>query len=392
MSSPVQTFGFLFIWFSCQVNAVTFHQSPPQIVKDSSEVQINCSHDDTNLVIMLWYQQRKNSPSMTLIGYGYESSPNYEGQFEEQFTLTRQSTVKGSLIIKTANLSHSAVYFCAASLTVVVLQSGDHVFNKGATVTLECSLGPGLSMGSHTMYWYRQNHYRAPIEFLRKEYDTTVGHFQSSINTSKNYFSLQITELFLNDSSTYYCAANGFEAYFGQGTKLTVLGRTITPPTVTVFKPSSKECRNLKDEKERKKTLLCVARDFYPDHVSMFWQVNAKNVTKGVATDPAAWLDNGTYFITSRLRVLAEVWTTPGTNFSCFVSFFNGNKTIETNETVFAVEAGSDGSVKTRVTYLRSTQSFKLSYTVLIIKSSIYGAFVAFLVWKLQGSTGKQKY
>uniref|UniRef100_A0A3B4T5L1 Ig-like domain-containing protein n=1 Tax=Seriola dumerili TaxID=41447 RepID=A0A3B4T5L1_SERDU len=98
-----------------EVNAVTFHQSPPQIVKDSSEVQINCSHDDTNLVIMLWYQQRKNSPSMTLIGYGYESSPNYEGQFEEQFTLTRQSTVKGSLIIKTANLSHSAVYFCAAS-------------------------------------------------------------------------------------------------------------------------------------------------------------------------------------------------------------------------------------------------------------------------------------
>uniref|UniRef100_A0A3B4X750 Ig-like domain-containing protein n=1 Tax=Seriola lalandi dorsalis TaxID=1841481 RepID=A0A3B4X750_SERLL len=98
-----------------QVNAVTFHQSPPQIVKDSSEVQINCTHDDTNLVIMLWYQQRKNSPSMTLIGYGYESSPNYEGQFEEQFTLTRQSTVKGSLIIKTANLSHSAVYFCAAS-------------------------------------------------------------------------------------------------------------------------------------------------------------------------------------------------------------------------------------------------------------------------------------
>uniref|UniRef100_A0A4W6ETL7 Ig-like domain-containing protein n=1 Tax=Lates calcarifer TaxID=8187 RepID=A0A4W6ETL7_LATCA len=87
----------------------------PAIMKENSEVHINCSHDDSNLVIMLWYQQSKDSLSMTLIGYGYESSQNYEGLFEEQFTMTRQNTVKGTLIIHRASLSHSAVYFCAAS-------------------------------------------------------------------------------------------------------------------------------------------------------------------------------------------------------------------------------------------------------------------------------------
>lgn len=94
---------------------MTFKQSPPQIVKESSEVHINCSHDDTNLVVMLWYQQTRASTSMTLIAYGYESAPNYEGQFKEQFELTRQSAVKGALVIRRANPSHSAVYFCAAS-------------------------------------------------------------------------------------------------------------------------------------------------------------------------------------------------------------------------------------------------------------------------------------
>lgn len=101
--------------FTGQVSAVIFQPFPPQIVKEKTEVRIDCSHDDTTLLVMLWYQQRENSPSMTLIAYGYQNAPNYEGQFEEQFELTRPKVEKGTLIIKEANLSHSAVYFCAAS-------------------------------------------------------------------------------------------------------------------------------------------------------------------------------------------------------------------------------------------------------------------------------------
>lgn len=111
----MQTCVWLFLWFSREVNAVTFHQSPPQAVEESSEVRINCSHDDSALAVMLWYQQAKDSLSVTLIGYGYESSQNYEGTFKEQFTLTRQSAVRGTLTIHGAKPSHSAVYFCAAS-------------------------------------------------------------------------------------------------------------------------------------------------------------------------------------------------------------------------------------------------------------------------------------
>ncbi|KAJ4921227.1 hypothetical protein JOQ06_021915 [Pogonophryne albipinna] len=98
-----------------QVSGVRFQQSPAQIVEESTEVQITCSHDDSSLAVMLWYQQRKDSLSMTLIGYGYVTGQTYEGQFEKEFELTREDTLKGALIIRSANLSHSAVYFCAAS-------------------------------------------------------------------------------------------------------------------------------------------------------------------------------------------------------------------------------------------------------------------------------------
>ncbi|KAF0043896.1 hypothetical protein F2P81_003054 [Scophthalmus maximus] len=99
-----------------QVSAVTFQQSPPQMVKENTRVRINCSHDDANLPLMLWYQQRRDSQSMTLIGYGYgQSAQSYENQFKEEFELTREDTTTGALTVHSASPSHSAVYFCAAS-------------------------------------------------------------------------------------------------------------------------------------------------------------------------------------------------------------------------------------------------------------------------------------
>lgn len=102
----------------------------------------------------------------------------------------------------------------------------------------------------------------------------------------------------------------------------------ITPPQVKILRPSKHECRNSKDKK-RKKTLVCVASGFYPDHVKVYWQMNGKNVTDGVATDEAALEgkdDNNqtVYKITSRLRVYAKQWENPDNTFKCVVNFFSG--------------------------------------------------------------------
>lgn len=120
-------------------------------------------------------------------------------------------------------------------------------------------------------------------------------------------------------------------------------GVDVTAPEVTLLPPSSNECRNQK-ERKRKKTLVCLATGFYPDHINVFWLVNGEEVTDGVATDSAALRPNGQKFyrISSRLRVAAEDWFNPESVFTCKVSFFNGKDTE--NSTRFIQGEGTSAS------------------------------------------------
>ncbi|XP_075344159.1 M1-specific T cell receptor beta chain-like [Odontesthes bonariensis] len=368
MLSSMPTFGFLFIWISCQVSAVTFHQSSPHIVRESSEVHINCSHDDSALVVMLWYQHNWDNNSMTLIGYGYESSQTYEGQFEKQYKLTRRNAVEGALTIRKADLSHSAVYYCAASTQWCGLMLLPHSKPSACLVHVMCV----CVCGFRTCF------------VGKKVFGVSVKEHKDSLQLS----ALKLQQFFMQ----LFISVNNYEpAYFGRGTKLTVLesGHSVTPPSVKVLPPSQKECRNKKDQK-RKKTLVCVATGFYPDHVNVSWTVSGVGQNEGVATDSAAVREGKFYRITSRLRVPADVWFQPDNQFTCNVEFFNGTATTPYSDSINGETGGSDGGMS-REKYLRVTQSAKLSYGVFMVKSCIYGAFVSFLVWKLQSSAGKQK-
>uniref|UniRef100_A0A3B5B2J3 Uncharacterized LOC103374976 n=1 Tax=Stegastes partitus TaxID=144197 RepID=A0A3B5B2J3_9TELE len=221
--------------------------------------------------------------------------------------------------------------------------------------------------------------------------DVTIG---GSADEGRNC-TLTINSVSVSSSAVYFCAASyhsdGYNpAYFGKGTKLTVLetGQPVTPPTVKIFPPSAKECRNKKDD-IRKKTLVCVASGFYPDHVSVSWEKNGNGVKDGVATDSAAKrTPDKTYRITSRLRVPADDYNKLGNTFKCIVSFYNGTENVLRHASIKSIQGKSEGGM-TKEKYLKHLQNAKLSYGVLIVKSCIYGAFIGFLVWKLQSSARK---
>ncbi|KAG7274666.1 hypothetical protein CRUP_004590 [Coryphaenoides rupestris] len=146
------------------------------------------------------------------------------------------------------------------------------------------------------------------------------------------------------------------------------------PSSVTIYPPSANECADLQEGKS-KKTLVCVASGFYPDHVTVSWRVDGVTDEGVVTTDHSALRVDDHYQITSRFRVQAKSWYNARARFQCTISFFNG--TNWTDHT--AAEVSGDPREK----YMRVTHAAKLSYGVFIIKNVIYGIFVMILAWKL---------
>ncbi|XP_061742874.1 uncharacterized protein LOC133542609, partial [Nerophis ophidion] len=135
-------------------------------------------------------------------------------------------------------------------------------------------------------------------------------------------------------------ATSSSEVHFDAGTKLIVLeaGQGVTPPTVTLLPPSPEENPDHRNKDKRTKTLVCVVTGFFPDHVSVWWQIDGGVVTSGVATDAESQRDHAHYGTSSRLSVDADTWFTPGRAFRCTATFFDGNQTSSHSDTVYGIQ------------------------------------------------------
>nr|4X6B_B Chain B, TCR beta [Homo sapiens]4X6B_D Chain D, TCR beta [Homo sapiens]4X6C_F Chain F, TCR beta [Homo sapiens]4X6C_H Chain H, TCR beta [Homo sapiens]4X6D_F Chain F, TCR beta [Homo sapiens]4X6D_H Chain H, TCR beta [Homo sapiens] len=205
------------------------------------------------------------------------------------------------------------------------------VLKTGQSMTLLCA----QDMNHEYMYWYRQDPGMGLrlIHYSVGEGTTAKGEVPDGYNVSrlkKQNFLLGLESAAPSQTSVYFCASRyflptqGMGAFFGQGTRLTVVEdlNKVFPPEVAVFEPSEAEISHT-----QKATLVCLATGFYPDHVELSWWVNGKEVHSGVCTDPQPLkeqpaLNDSRYALSSRLRVSATFWQNPRNHFRCQVQFY----------------------------------------------------------------------
>uniref|UniRef100_A0A8C4WSA4 Ig-like domain-containing protein n=1 Tax=Gopherus evgoodei TaxID=1825980 RepID=A0A8C4WSA4_9SAUR len=170
------------------------------------------------------------------------------------------------------------------------------------------------------MYWYKQLQGDGP-KLIAQSVDGFNAIYEESFNSCGFY------------SDSLQLCSNTSPLIFGAGTVLTVVGLNITSPKVAIFPPSKQEIKE-----KGKATLVCLARDFYPDHIKMVWQVNDADREDGVRTDEFSTWDNTSksYSLTSRLRISTQEWFNSKNSFRCAVKF-------HLDEIQYEVIRGGDG-------------------------------------------------
>uniref|UniRef100_A0A8C1T3A9 Ig-like domain-containing protein n=1 Tax=Cyprinus carpio TaxID=7962 RepID=A0A8C1T3A9_CYPCA len=214
---------------------------------------------------------------------------------------------------------------------------------KSSTVTLTCEHD---NSDHYRLFWYKQAKGTVDLSLMVFSASQNQANIEEPFKSQNSKYAatrpeimmstLQINKLDTKDSALYYCATSTqyyITAYFGNGTKLTVLGKKNL--NFLIMLDNMKICSQAKIN-DKRLTLVCVASGFYPDHVSVSWKVNGVERQDSVSTDTSAQQNKTTlmYHISSRIKVNDTDWMDPKSSFTCTVHFFNGEKYVNVTNTI----------------------------------------------------------
>ncbi|XP_053476325.1 immunoglobulin kappa light chain [Ictalurus furcatus] len=183
--------------------------------------------------------------------------------------------------------------------------------NVGQDVRILCR----RDSGSWGISWYQQKAGDTP-KYLLADSNRASGlssRFTYTDNGNDEY--LNIAKVEAEDEAVYYCGCFICESHgsIGGGTELKI-ARPSSPPSLLLLAPSGSPLS------EGDVSVMCVARGFYPDSVTMSWSENSSSVTGDEAqTGPPQRQADGTFSRTSVLKLSKQRWSS-GRTYTCRLS------------------------------------------------------------------------
>ncbi|XP_039768902.1 immunoglobulin kappa light chain-like isoform X2 [Ornithorhynchus anatinus] len=327
---------------------------------------------------------------------------------------------------------------CAAGTRAVKVEQTELSITKvpGKTVRMSCVVS-GVTFSDAFIHWYQQKPGQGLERLLSILSESDIFY---EVGVDKNRFevdkkakfstsTLTIHRVEIGDAATYYCGCwdtTAWIKYFGGGTKLVVTGGTVTPkaPEPIKFFPSS-----LEQEKQNTETYICLLKDFYPEIIRMHWKEEGSDkILESQQSEPLQVKDK--YWQLSWLTVnksspgkiyrliykhektgriaKEELFTAPAsvptttsteasTTIETSVPTTTATERPTTVETLHPTLTPTVGKVCTNdlEKQRRVKQVFQsvnmtayYTYTILLLKSTMYCTFMLFLIYKRNVASG----
>uniref|UniRef100_A0A667Z7B7 Ig-like domain-containing protein n=1 Tax=Myripristis murdjan TaxID=586833 RepID=A0A667Z7B7_9TELE len=197
-------------------------------------VTLSCFYEGDVATKFFWYKQTLGQKPLLMSSFNkYEKNAIFHDEFKNDTRFKIEFETNGNRL-KISELQHSdsASYFCVGSYSynfefgdgvTLSVKSQSQTIQPGDSVTLNCTVHTGASVGEHSVYWFRSSGHSQPRAIYTHGVTDDQCEKKPTTHTQTCFYNLPMKSLDLSDAGTYYCAVLSCgEILFGTGTKIDI--------------------------------------------------------------------------------------------------------------------------------------------------------------------------
>ncbi|CAJ1074746.1 Hypothetical protein SMAX5B_008929 [Xyrichtys novacula] len=227
MRQCLHVLSFFILWTTAPVDGGGSVMQRDSLMKpQGDDATISCKHTMGNQFFYMHWFRLLPGQSLELIvstSHANKNKPNFFGNFSrEKFSTTKPDLENGTFTVKNLEPGDTGSYFCAVgshsdSDTKTVKQEPESLMKKiGESVISEINCSHRIT-NYDVILWYKQDKHRGLklLGYLNNRFPNPEDDVKGKINFDGNGRSdsrLNITNLSLDDSGMYFCAASRHSA------------------------------------------------------------------------------------------------------------------------------------------------------------------------------------